>query len=147
MAAFVRERAWRWGAAVNESRWSTGEPRVPWEGAEILYGESFRIVGDDFEHGGEAAAKIKGRSPGQFGLDPAVIRRLPIANFEAEMNTSCTRARPRCSAVGSVDAVWIPTDRGQGYPRHRAGPPGGLLHGHRAADVRQRGFGAGLGLP
>ena len=27
--------------------------------SEVLYSESFRILGNDFEHGGEVAARIK----------------------------------------------------------------------------------------
>jgi hypothetical protein len=60
---------------------------------EILYTEKFSLHGDDYEHGGDVAARIKSILK-QFGLDPDVIRRLSIANFEAEMNY---RVRPRGS--------------------------------------------------
>lgn len=130
---------------MNESRWSTGEPRVPWEGAEILYSESIRIVGDDFEHGGEAAAKIKAILK-QFGLDPAVIRRLSIANFEAEMNVIMYAREAEMQLQVLPDAVRvILADRGQGIPDIGQA----LQEGYSTAtpQMRQRGFGAGLGLP
>ena len=52
---------------------------------KVLYRETIAIAGNDFEHGGDAAAKVKAIMK-EFGLDAAVIRRLSIANFEAEMN-------------------------------------------------------------
>jgi len=130
---------------VNESRWSTGQPRLPWEDAEILYSESFRIVGDDFEHGGEAAAKIKMLLK-QFGLDADVIRRLSIANFEAEMNVIMYAREAEMTLQVLPTAVRvILSDRGQGIPDIEQA----LQEGYSTAtpQMRQRGFGAGLGLP
>ena len=52
---------------------------------KVLYSERYVITGNDFEHGGEAAGAVKATMR-EFGIDAGAIRRLSIANFEAEMN-------------------------------------------------------------
>lgn len=112
---------------------------------EILYEESFSIRGNDYEHGGEVAARVKSILK-QFGLPADVIRRLSIANFEAEMNVimyadeATLRLEVRASEVRIVLA-----DRGPGIPDIEQA----LQEGFSTAtpEMRQRGFGAGLGLP
>jgi len=112
---------------------------------EVLYGESFRIVGNDFEHGGEVATRVKAILK-QLGFPTDAIRRLSIANFEAEMNVIMY------AAEGSLELAVLPTavrvtvsDRGQGIPDIEWA----MQEGHSTAtpEMRARGFGAGLGLP
>jgi serine/threonine-protein kinase RsbT len=111
----------------------------------ILYHEVFAILGNDFEHGGEVATRVKVILK-QLGLPTEVIRRLSIANFEAEMNV-IMYARD-----GSLDLAVLPgsirvtvSDRGQGIPDVEWA----MQEGHSTAtpEMRARGFGAGLGLP
>jgi len=112
---------------------------------EVLYRESFRIVGNDFEHGGEVATRVKAILK-QLGFPTDAIRRLSIANFEAEMNVIMY------AAEGSLELAVLPTavrvtvsDRGQGIPDIEWA----MQEGHSTAtpEMRARGFGAGLGLP
>ena len=72
----------------------------------VLYRETFVIVGDDFEHGGDAAAAVK-LVLKDLGLDPAVIRRLSIANFEAEMNVIMYASEARMDLVITPSEVRV----------------------------------------
>lgn len=112
---------------------------------EILYTETFSIQGDDYEHGGDVAARIKAILK-QFGLDPSAIRRLSIANFEAEMNV-IMYARSGVLTLQVLPAAVriILEDQGQGIPDVGLA----MQEGYSTAtpEMRQRGFGAGLGLP
>ncbi len=119
------------------------EPRKA-EG-EVLYKETFRIVGNDFEHGGEAAARVKAILK-QLGFPTDAIRRLSIANFEAEMNVIMYADEAEMELAVLPDAVRVTfADRGQGIPDIEWA----MQEGNSTAtpEMRARGFGAGLGLP
>lgn len=115
------------------------------QGSEILYSERFKILHDDYEHGGDAAAAIKSILK-QLGIPTDVIRRLSIANFEAEMNVIMYAEEAEMELqvlAGSVRVILA--DRGQGIPDiDLALTPG---YSTATAAMRERGFGAGLGLP
>src|SRR5512140_1488354 len=124
-------------------RRANAAPRMPMN--EILYTERFSIRGNDFEHGGDVAARIKAILR-QFGLDPAAIRRLSIANFEAEMNVIMYAQEAELTLEVLADQVRVLLeDRGQGIPNIELA----MQEGYSTAtpEMRQRGFGAGLGLP
>ena len=111
----------------------------------LLYSERFVITGDDFEHGGDAAARVKAIMK-EFGLDPAVIRRLSIANFEAEMNVIMYAESAELVFSVTRDAVAVVVaDRGPGIPDVGLAMQEGFLTA--TAEMRARGFGAGMGLP
>jgi anti-sigma regulatory factor (Ser/Thr protein kinase) len=114
-------------------------------GEEILYSETFRINGSDFERGGEVAARVKTILK-DLGVDSAVIRRLSIANFEAEMNVIMYANEADLELQVLSDCVRIVVaDRGQGIPDiELAMQPG---YSTATPEMRARGFGAGLGLP
>jgi len=112
---------------------------------EILLSERFRIQGNDFEHGGEAATRVK-LILRDLGIDPAVIRRISIANFEAEMNVIMYTDEGEMELQVLPKAVRvIVTDRGPGIPDIELA----MQEGYSTAtpEMRARGFGAGLGLP
>ena len=124
---------------------ATGRPGNEMLNGEVLYRESFTIAGNDFEHGGEVATRIKGILK-QLGFPTDAIRRLSIANFEAEMNVIMY------ADEGTLDLSVLPravrvtvSDRGQGIPDVEWA----MKEGHSTAtpEMRARGFGAGLGLP
>jgi serine/threonine-protein kinase RsbT len=112
---------------------------------EILYSESFKIRGNDFEHGGEVATAIKSVMK-QLGIRPDVIRRLSIANFEAEMNVImyANDADLEFSVLPTMVRV-VCSDRGQGIPDLGLAMQEGWSTATQ--QMRERGFGAGLGLP
>ncbi len=114
-------------------------------GAEVLYREAFPIVGNDFEHGGEVATRVKSILK-QLGLSPDVIRRLSIANFEAEMNVIMYADTAELTLEVLPDAVRIVVaDHGQGIPDIEWAMKAG--NSTATPEMRARGFGAGLGLP
>ena len=110
-----------------------------------LYAERFTIRGGDFEHGGEVAARIKSVLK-ELGVRPDLIRRLSIANFEAEMNVIMYAEEADLDFKVFPDAIRVElADRGQGIPDLELA----LRPGWSTAtpEMRARGFGAGLGLP
>jgi len=118
---------------------------MPGTPEEILLSEKIRIRGNDFEHGGKAATRVKGILR-DLGVDPGIIRRLSIANFEAEMNVIMYAEEGEMELQVLPKAVRvIVTDRGQGIPDIELA----MQEGYSTAtpEMRARGFGAGLGLP
>lgn len=112
---------------------------------ESLYRETLRIKGDDFEHGGEAATQVKALLK-QLGLPSDLIRRLSIANFEAEMNVIMYAREGTLDVLVFQNAIRVEVaDRGPGI----ADVAWAMQEGHSTAteEMRARGFGAGLGLP
>ncbi len=111
----------------------------------VLYRETFTIVGDDFAHGGDAAAAIKAAMK-DLGLDPAIVRRLSIANFEAEMNVIMYARQARMDLVITPAAIRVVVaDQGPGIPDIARAMQEG--YSTATAEMRARGFGAGMGLP
>ncbi len=112
---------------------------------EPLYAETFRIFGNDFEHGGDVATRIKAVLK-DLGVRPDLVRRLSIANFEAEMNVIMYAQEAELRFEVFPEAVRVRlADRGQGIPDI----PLAMTPGWSTAtpEMRARGFGAGLGLP
>jgi serine/threonine-protein kinase RsbT len=112
---------------------------------DVLYRERFRIQGNDFERGGEVATHVKGLLKG-FGLHPEIVRRISIANFEAEMNVVMYAHEADLELVllpGEIRVVV--SDRGAGISDIDWAMQEG--HSTATAEMRARGFGAGLGLP
>ena len=112
---------------------------------DVLYRERFRIQGNDFERGGEVATHVKGLLK-QFRLPPEIIRRLSIANFEAEMNVVMYAQEAEMELLLFPDVIRVVvTDRGAGIADIEWAMGEG--HSTATAEMRARGFGAGLGLP
>jgi len=112
---------------------------------EALFCEKYTIMGSDFERGGEVASKVKAILK-DLGIRPDVVRRLSIANFEAEMNVIMYADEGALELRIMPDGVRIVVaDRGQGIPDIELA----MQEGYSTAteEMRQRGFGAGLGLP
>lgn len=112
---------------------------------EVLFRQVFPIRGGDFERGGEVATRVKSHLK-QLGLPADVIRRLSIANFEAEMNVIMYAEEGELELCVLPEAVRIVlVDRGPGIPDIEWA----MQEGNSTAtpEMRARGFGAGLGLP
>ena len=113
-------------------------------GAPLLV-EKFLIHGNDFEHGGNVAAQVKALLK-QLGVNSDAVRRLSIANFEAEMNVIMYAEEGEFVLQVFADAVRVTlADRGPGIPNIELA----MQEGWSTAtpEMRARGFGAGLGLP
>ena len=81
-----------------------------------------------------------------LGIRPDLIRRLSIANFEAEMNVIMYADEAELTFLVLPEAVRVVVaDRGPGIPDiELAMTPGWTT---ATSEMRARGFGAGLGLP
>jgi len=106
---------------------------------------SFKISKDDFQSAGEASSKIKKKLL-QLGFPGSLIRRITIATYEAEMNLVIHSDGGTISAEiypGSVCIVV--SDVGPGIPDLNKA----MQEGYSTASeqVREMGFGAGMGLP
>jgi serine/threonine-protein kinase RsbT len=111
----------------------------------VLYSEAFTITGNDFEHGGNAAAAVKAAMK-DLGLDPGIIRRLSIANFEAEMNVVMYAHDAEMQLVITPSAIRVVVaDHGPGIADIEQAMQEG--YSTATAEMRARGFGAGMGLP
>ena len=112
---------------------------------KVLYTERHAIAGNDFERGGEAATRVKATMR-EFGLDPGAIRRLSIANFEAEMNVIMyAESAELLFTVTPDSASVVVADCGPGIPDIDQAMQEGWSTA--TAEMRARGFGAGMGLP
>ncbi|WP_293727742.1 ATP-binding protein [uncultured Phascolarctobacterium sp.] len=105
----------------------------------------YDVIGDDFDRAGEASASLK-RMLQKIGVPADIIRRISIGTYEAEMNVIIH------AGGGQIDVEIYPeetavniSDQGPGIPDIKLA----LQEGWSTAsdDVRQMGFGAGMGLP
>lgn len=106
---------------------------------------NFNVEKDDFDRAGEASSNIK-KILRQLGIDAAIIRRIAIATYEAEINIVIH------SLGGKIDLEVDPgsikiiaSDRGPGIANIELA----MQEGYSTASdkVREMGFGAGMGLP
>ena len=115
--------------------------RVP----EVLVLQGLVARCKDFKRAGEGSSRLK-RTLGRLGIPPAIVRRVAIASYEAEMNLVIFTDGGRISVrVGRRRVRVEIEDSGPGIADvEQALKPGFST----AADwVRELGFGAGMGLP
>lgn len=105
----------------------------------------FLVRGGDFSQAGEASSKIK-RALQQIGLVPALVRRVAIAAYEAEINIIIHAACGSLQLTIWTDAVEVMAeDSGPGIKDVGLA----MQEGYSTAPetAREMGFGAGMGLP
>ena len=106
---------------------------------------SFSIEGKNFLEAGSVSTEIKSILK-EIGVDQAVIRRVAIATYEAEMNIVmyADRATLTLEVTPTVVSI-IVDDRGPGIPDVNLA----MQEGYSTAtpEMRELGFGAGMGLP
>ena len=105
----------------------------------------YDVSGTDFTCAGEASSKIK-RNLKELGFPTAIIRNVAIAVYEGEINMVIhggggvidVEISPECISI-------ILADQGPGIPDVNLA----MQEGYSTApdNVRQLGFGAGMGLP
>jgi len=113
--------------------------------AEPAYHREFPVKGGDYAKAGAAACEIKELLK-DLGLSPATVRRAAIVAYEAEMNVIMYAWEARMDLTVSLDAVRLTIDdRGPGIPDVELA----LTEGYSTAtaEMRELGFGAGMGLP
>ncbi len=105
----------------------------------------YRVDGDNFLVAGEASASLK-RTLKQLGIDSSIIRKISISMYEAEMNMVIHASGGVIDVDISTDKVHvILKDKGPGIPDIDLA----MKEGYSTAthEIRELGFGAGMGLP
>lgn len=105
----------------------------------------FDVDGEDFSSAGEASVLVK-KKLRQLGIPADVIRRVSIAMYEGEINM-VIHACGGCADVTVTDEeiIIVLSDHGKGIPDVALA----MQEGYSTArdNIRQLGFGAGMGLP
>lgn len=105
----------------------------------------YDVEGNDFIAAGEASGQVK-RALRQLGIDFEVIRRCAICMYEGEINMVVHADGGTADVVVEKDKVTIILeDQGPGISDMELA----MQEGYSTAsqDVRELGFGAGMGLP
>jgi serine/threonine-protein kinase RsbT len=105
----------------------------------------YQVLGRDFANAGKVSTAIKDTLK-RLGINPAVVRRVAIMSYEAEMNVVMYAARGQVLLNVSRDEVTLKVnDEGPGIPDI----PLAMQEGYSTAthEMREMGFGAGMGLP
>ena len=106
---------------------------------------TYNVPGDDFTRAGEASSDVKGVLK-KLGLSPAVVRKVAIAMYEGEINMVIHGGGGQIAVeIGSEDIRRSLSDHGPGIPDIALA----MQEGWSTApeEVRNLGFGAGMGLP
>ena len=114
-------------------------------GAESTYRKEFPVRGGDFAKAGAVACEIKELLK-DLGIASATVRRAAIVAYEAEMNVIMYAREARVDLSVSPEEVRLTVDdRGPGIPDIELA----LTEGYSTAtaEMRELGFGAGMGLP
>ena len=105
----------------------------------------YDVSGGDFTSAGKASVQAK-KALRQLGFDPDVIRRVAIAMYEAEINMVIHAEGGEVTAQITPEQIDIEfADVGPGIPDIDLAMQEG--YSTASADVRDLGFGAGMGLP
>jgi anti-sigma regulatory factor (Ser/Thr protein kinase) len=105
----------------------------------------YDVTGRDFTNAGRASTAIKDTLK-RLGVPPAVVRRVAIASYEAEMNVVMYAIRGRIVlSVSPRDVILEVADEGPGIENLELA----MQEGYSTAtqEMREMGFGAGMGLP
>lgn len=105
----------------------------------------FVIDGNDFTSAGQASVQVK-RNLRQLGLDSETIRRVSVAMYEGEINMVIHAGGGTADITVTEDFVEIIlTDHGPGIKDIEQAMQAG--YSTAPDNIRNLGFGAGMGLP
>ena len=107
--------------------------------------KKYILSGEDFSMAGGASSDLKSVLK-KLGVSSEAIRRVSVAMYEAEINTIIHGGGGECEAdITSSAVTMIFTDNGPGI----ADVSLAMQEGYSTAsdEVREMGFGAGMGLP
>jgi len=106
---------------------------------------SFDVEGGDFTRAGYASSQVK-KILKQLSVDPAIIKRVVVALYEAEVNIVAHAYRGNINVEIEPEYIqMVLKDEGPGIPDIDQA----MRRGYSTASskVREMGFGAGMGLP
>lgn len=105
----------------------------------------FTVIENDFVNAGSASSSIK-KTLKQLAVNPAIIKRVVVALYEAEVNAIAHAYGGVITADIDADKIIMKViDKGPGIPDIEWA----MQEGNSTAspEVRDMGFGAGMGLP
>ncbi len=105
----------------------------------------YDIDADDFSSAGLASSGTK-RMLNQLGFNPAIVKKVAISMYEAEIN-AVIHADGGCADVEITPEkiVVVISDKGPGIPDIEQAMQAGWSTATN--EIREQGFGAGMGLP
>jgi anti-sigma regulatory factor (Ser/Thr protein kinase) len=113
--------------------------------SDIIFEQEFNIEGGDFINGGDASCQI-GNILKDVGISPDIILRLTVAAYEAEMNAVIYARKGILYFCVSTDKILLKLeDEGSGIEDIEQAMQEG--YSTATAEIREMGFGAGMGLP
>jgi len=105
----------------------------------------YKINGWDFAKAGEASCEIKDLLK-EIGISQEIIRRVAIASYEAEMNVVMYARQGRMHCLITPQQIKISLeDNGPGIENIDLAMKEG--YSTATSEMREMGFGAGMGLP
>ncbi len=105
----------------------------------------YNVEGGDFTNAGTTSSKVK-KMMKQLGVDPAIVKRTVVALYEAEVNIVAHAYRGTIYVDLEDTSVSIRLeDEGPGIPDINQAMQKG--YSTASPEVREMGFGAGMGLP
>ena len=107
--------------------------------------QEYLVKGWDFTRAGEASCEVKNTLK-QIGISPDVIRRVAIASYEAEMNVVMYARQGKIQCEIDTTRIKITIeDEGPGIKDINLAMQEGFSTA--TPEMREMGFGAGMGLP
>jgi len=105
----------------------------------------YEISPDDFTRAGEASSDVKGKLK-QMGVSPEAVRKVAIAMYEGEINMVIHAKGGRITVTITPEQIrMVLADVGPGIPDVEMAMKAG--YSTAPDEVRNLGFGAGMGLP
>lgn len=106
---------------------------------------NYEVEGGDFTRAGFASSEVK-KLLKQLSVDPPIIKRIVIALYEAEVNVVAHAYEGKIELDIDPEKITIVIDdRGPGIPD--IGRAMEMGYSTASPEVREMGFGAGMGLP
>ena len=105
----------------------------------------YKVEGGDFTNAGSTSSAVK-KMMKQLGVDPTIVKRTVVALYEAEVNIVAHAYRGTICVDLEENHVYIKLDdEGPGIPDINKAMEKG--YSTATPQVREMGFGAGMGLP
>lgn len=106
---------------------------------------TYEVPADDFTRAGEASSNVKSKLK-MMGVNPEIIRKVAIAMYEGEINMVIHAEGGTIEVIISPEEInMILKDRGPGIENIELAMQAG--YSTAPDNIRNLGFGAGMGLP